>query len=144
MTRNLLRTTVAALAVGAILAAAPVAHAAKPIGNGGGGGKPPKPGSGGTGTITLVTPDDGVANWGDSVRFNVSTLSTTQPYVRLVCSQGGQVVAHGREAYWDGSLDDGDFGLYSGSWTGGAADCTAKLEKPDATVLGTTSFHVEP
>lgn len=145
MHRNLLRTTIrtaiAGLAVAAIVASATVASAGKPTTSGGGGKG--KPSSGGTGTITLVVPADGVANWGDQVRFTVSTNSTTQPYVRLVCSQDGQVVATGREAYYPGTLDDGNFGLYSSTWTGGAADCTAKLEKFDATVLGTTTFHVD-
>jgi hypothetical protein len=145
MQRTLLRTTVraavGALAIAAIVATASVASAGKPTASGGGG--KPKPGTGGTGTISLVLPADGVANWGDQIRFNVSTTATTQPYVRLVCTQDGQVVASGREAYYPGTLDDGNFGLYSSMWTGGAADCTAKLEKRDGTVLGTTSFHVD-
>ena len=145
MNRTLLRTTVrtvvAGLAVAAIVVSATAASAGKPTTHGGGGKG--KPGTGGTGTITLVAPADGVANWGDQVRFTVSTSSTTQPYVRLVCTQDGQIVASGREAYYPGTLDDGNFGLYSSMWTGGAADCIAKLEKFDATVLGSTSFHVD-
>jgi hypothetical protein len=112
----------------------------KPGGGGHGGG-----GSGGSGTISspvLLDTADTVVNYGDWIRFNISTSSTSEPWVRLSCSQGGIVVAQGSEGYFERSLDDGDFGLYSPSWTSGAADCTAKLTKPDGSVLATTSFHV--
>ena len=114
----------------------------------GGGGKGPKGGgsTGGTGTISLpiiVESADAVVSYGDKVRFDISTTSTTEPWVRLTCYQGGTLVAQGSEGYFERSLDDGVFGLYSGMWQGGAADCTAKLTKADGSVLGTTSFHVE-
>ena len=113
---------------------------------GGGGGKPPKPGTG-TGTISspvLVDTTDSVVNHGDFIRFNVSTSATTEPWVKLYCNQGGTLVAQGSEGYFERSLDDGVFGLYSPMWTSGDADCTAKLTKPDGSVLATTSFHVYP
>ena len=120
-------------------------------GAGGGGGKHGGGGNttGGSGTITLVTPPvvdgngDGVANWHDVVRFNVSTSSTSQPYVNLYCYQNGALVAGGSEGYFPGALDDGNFGLYAPSWMSGAADCTAKLVNGSGSVLGTTSFHVD-
>jgi hypothetical protein len=115
----------------------------------GGGGGHGKPGSGsGGGTISLASPlvvdnnGNGSPNWRDVVRFNVST-STTQPYVNLYCYQNGAFVAGGSEGYFAGALDDGNFGLYGGSWAGGAADCTAKLVNSSGSVLGSTSFHVD-
>lgn len=120
-------------------------------GNGGGGGKPGGGGghggggnTGGSGTISApVNLTDSVLSHGDRIRFNVSTTSTSEPWVRLYCYQGGALVAQGSEGYFERSLDDGVFGLSSPSWASGAADCTAKLTKPDGSVLATTSFHVD-
>jgi hypothetical protein len=114
-------------------------------GHRGGGGSS----TGGSGTISLASPlvrdnnGNGTPNWGDAVRFNVSTTSTTTPWVFLTCYQGGSLVAQGSEGYFEGSLDDGNFGLYSPMWTSGAADCTAKLESWGGSVLGSTTFHVD-
>src|SRR5262245_14661198 len=81
-------------------------------GKGGGGGGHSKPGGGGTtggsGTISLVTPPvvdnngNGAPNYHDVVRFNVSTGSTTTPYVNLYCYQNGKFVAGGAEGYFPG------------------------------------------
>ena len=114
-------------------------------GQGGGGGKPPKGGgSGGTGTISLpilVDPTDSVVNYGDFIRFEISTSATTEPWVKLRCYQSGTLVVTGSEGYFERALDDGVFGLYSGMWTGGAADCDARLTKTDGTVLARTTFQ---
>ena len=108
----------------------------------GGGGKGPK--RGGTGTISLVLLEstDGLAHYGQRVTFNVSTTATTEPWVYVKCYQGGVLVGQGSEGFFERSLDDGVFWLGSPSWTGGEADCTADLTKPDGSVLGSTSFHV--
>jgi len=117
-------------------------------GGGGGHGKPSGGSTGGSGTVSLVTPPvvdnngDGLPNWHDVVRFNVSTTSTSTPYVNLYCYQNGSFVAGGSEGYFPGALDDGNFGLYGGSWSGGAANCTAKLVNGSGSVLGSTSFVV--
>jgi hypothetical protein len=134
--RVVLAGLVAALAIGMI--AGPVL-AAK--GGGKGGGKP----SAGTGTISgpvLVQSADNVVSYHDLIRFTVSTTSTTEPWVRLECYQGGTLVAVGSEGYFERALDDGTFGLYSPSWTGGAADCTAKLTTSSGAELARTSFYV--
>jgi hypothetical protein len=89
------------------------------------------------------TNGNGSPNWHDVVRFNVSTSSTSSPYVNLYCYQNGAFVAGGSEGYFPGALDDGNFGLYGGSWAGGAADCTAKLVNGSGSVLGSTTFHVD-
>lgn len=116
-------------------------------GNGGGrgGGPKPKPGTG-TGTIEMVMVDtsDTVANWGDTVTFNVATTATSEPWVNLKCWQDGSLVAEGWNGFFERSLTGRNFGLYSAAWTGGAAECTAYLTTPQRAVLGSTSFGVEP
>ena len=133
----------AVIAVAAILALA--CPSAALAGKSGGGGKPSggTTGSGG-GTISLVllNSTDGLPHWGQQITFNISTTATDQPWVHLKCIQNRTVVAEGWDGYFDGSLSGRNFGLYSGKWSGGAADCTGYLEKPDWTVLAATSFHV--
>ena len=96
------------------------------------------------GSISLVLLDstDGCAHYGQSVTFNVSTTATTEPWVNLKCYQNGVLVAEGWNGYFDRSLTGRNFGLYSPSWTGGAADCTASLTTPQKAQLASTSFHV--
>jgi hypothetical protein len=114
-------------------------------GNGGGGHGGGKP-TAGTGTISLVLVDstDGLAHYGQWVTFNVSTTATTEPWVNLKCWQSGTLVAEGWNGYFERSITGVNFGLYSPAWTSGAADCTAYLTTPQKSVLGWTSFHVEP
>lgn len=125
---------VAALLVGLCLATAPAALAGKPA------RKPPA----GSGSVSMVLLDstDGLAHWGQRITFNVSTTATTEPWVVLKCYQNGALVAQGSEGFFERSLDDQIFILYSPSWTGGAADCTATLTTPQWAVLGSNSFHV--
>ena len=148
------RTIASAIAVGLLGAAlvSGTALAGKPSGAGGGG---PKGGGGstaGTGTIGLATPlvvdrnGNGLPDYTDVVTFNISTTATTTPYVNLVCTQNGVMVASGWRGYWAGSLDTSwNFGLESGAWPGGAADCTAYLKmqtKQGWSILASTSFPV--
>jgi hypothetical protein len=132
---------IAALTIGLI---AGTAMAGK--GGNGGGGKG-KPGGGGTvvggGTISApINLSDGALSWGDRIRFDI-TSSAAEPWVKLFCYQGGALVAQGSEGYFERSLDDGVFGLYSPSWSSGAADCTAKLTNSSGDVMAQTSFHVD-
>lgn len=132
------RFALALAAVAALcLAAAPAALAGK-------GGRP-KP-SGGSGSISLVALDstDGMAHHGQRVRFNVATTATTEPWVVLKCYRNGALVLNGSEGYFERSLDDGVFGLWTPSWTAGDADCTASLTTPQWSVIASTSFHVYP
>jgi hypothetical protein len=120
------------------LATAPAAFAGK-------GGRPKPPPTGGTGgtiSLVLLNSTDGLAHWGQKVTFNVSTTATTEPWVILKCYQNAAMVTQGWEGFFERSLDDGIFGLYSGMWTGGAADCTATLTTPQWAPLASTSFHV--
>ena len=145
------RTILSAIAVG-LLAAALVSSSALAARGGGGGHKGGGGSTGGTGTIALATPlvvdnnGNGLPNYTDVVTFNISTTATTTPYVNLVCTQNGVLVASGWRGYWAGSLDTSwNFGLESGAWPGGAADCTAYLKmqtKQGWSILGSTSFGV--
>jgi hypothetical protein len=84
---------------------------------------------------------NGLPNWGDTITFNVSTTATTQPYVEVTCSQNGAVVYSAWAGFYDSYPWPGSqlMPLYSPSWTGGAADCTAVLD-PN---LATLKFHVD-
>ncbi len=129
---------VAALVVGMI---AGTAFAAKGGGHGGGGN------TGGTGTITLVLMNGATApQFGGQVTFNVSTTSTTSPFVNLVCYQNGQQVSSNWQGFFDGAMGNQWFYLGpSPSWSGGAATCTAYLDKYTGkgwSVLASTSFSV--
>jgi hypothetical protein len=75
---------------------------------------------------------------GDSMRFTVPTIGT--PLITLLCYQGTSLVyvAGGYPA-------DFVFVLGSGSWTSGAAECTATVKTTvdsKTTTLGTLSFDV--
>ena len=134
--------TTAAAATVTFLATASPAQAGKPSG----GGKPPG-GGGSTSSLQLVvlTGGDSVPNWGEDVTFNVSTTATTQPYVDLVCSQGGTVVYSATSGFyasypwpWTQTMN-----LASQSWTGGSAACTGTLYMfagKGKTVLATLPF----
>jgi hypothetical protein len=117
----------------------------------GGGSKP----SGG-GTISLVLPpdrdtnSDGLPNWGDAISFNVSTTATTSPFVNLQCYQNGALVENDWRGYFVGSLDypNRTFGLGSGGWQSGAADCTSYIKYYSShgkiNTVASTNFHVNP
>lgn len=113
-----------------VLALVPAAVAGK---GGGGGGHKPGGGSGGSGSLSLVVVsspyNDGLVHWGGQITFNVSTTATTEPHVSVQCSQNGTVVYGAATGYyasypwpWTQTMT-----LSSGSWTRGAANCTASL-----------------
>lgn len=116
--------------------------------NGHGGG-----GSAGSSSISLVVLSPAGAagslttspSYGDQVTFDVSTTETAYPYVNLLCYQGRTLVAEGWAGFFDGALGTGTFTLWSPSWLGGAADCTANLDVNSGgrwKVLASTGFHV--
>jgi len=127
MTPRIARTTqIAALVL--VLALVPAAFAAKA--SHGGGGK-----NYGTSSISLHEPlvydanGDGVPNWGDTVRFDVSTTVTTEPFVELICSQNGVVVYGANTGYFDSYAWPWTQNMKLGSqmWTAGDADCVATM-----------------
>jgi hypothetical protein len=113
----------------------------------GGGAKPSGTSGSSSLRLVLVNSTDGLPHYGQDVRFDVSTTQTSEPHVRLSCSQGGSVVLTAQTGYyasypWPSSQT---MTLASGAWTGGAADCTATLYwfNGSKTVTGATlGFHV--
>jgi hypothetical protein len=115
----------------------------------------PHSGSGGKGggTSTISGPamindlnSDGLANWGDHITFNVTTLAT-YPYVNLTCYSNGAAVLTQTAGFWPDYVWGQTYALENGTWTSGAADCTAVLysqssKKPQT--LATLNFHVNP
>lgn len=139
------RITALVLTAG-LLAVAPTAYAAKPSASGGGkGGKP----AGGSSSFSLVLLDstDGVAHWGQRVTFDIQTTQTDKPYVDVACSQAGSVVYRNSAGYYSGYPWPWNqtMTLSSQAWTGGDADCSARLYSVSnsgaTTTLATMTFH---
>lgn len=141
----MLRTTALMASLVAALAVTAPAFAA----NGHKGGEPS-----GSSSISLVVLSDAEAlsatanapRYGDWVTFEVDTNETDYPWVNLKCYQDGALVAEGWDGFFEDALGDGVFGLYSGLWTGGAAECTASLKTSARNrwrELASTSFHVD-
>jgi len=145
MPKFLPRLALSATMVALCLTFAPSALAAK-----GGGGNT----SGGGGStsasssisLVVLNSTDGLPHWGGEVTFNTSTTATDQPFVNLLCYQNGVLVAEGWAGFFEGALNSGyTFGLDSGAWQSGAADCTAWLDmhtRHGWRQLASTSFHV--
>ncbi len=146
---SFLQITLFALIFGAMGVFAVLQSSAAP-GGGKGGGKPNQ----GTGSLSLVMEKDvngdGLPNHGDFIKFNVATTATDKPWVNLKCYSGSTLIAEGWETYFDGGLGNGIFGLYSGPWTSGAAECTAYLKlfdgkgNDDYSTITSISFRVNP
>jgi hypothetical protein len=134
----------AALAVAAltILGASAPALAAK------GGGHTTSSG-GSTLELVLLDSTDGVAHYGQSVTFNVSTSASATPMVSVDCYQGSDHVYTAMGGFYDSNPWPWTkiFNLASGAWTGGAADCHAVLyyhtRNGRYSTLATNDFHVE-
>lgn len=117
-----------------------------------GGGRPG--GGGGTTSssslsVVMVTDadSDGITSHGDTITFNITTADTAEPNVSLSCKQGGVVVYGAVAGFyagypwpWTTNME-----LLSPNWSGGAADCTAVLQKYSGTKvlnLATINFTV--
>jgi len=86
-------------------------------------------------------------HWGNQVTFAVSTTATDRPYVLLNCYQNGAWLYAAQAGFYASYPFSQVFTLSSTAWTGGAADCKARLGKLNAygtkfTELASTSFHV--
>jgi hypothetical protein len=102
--------------------------------------------SSGTLELVLVNSTDGLPHWGQQVTFKVSTTATTEPHVDLNCYQNGTLVYAATTGYYDSYPWPSTqiMTLRSNSWTGGDADCAAKLYYFDGRktpVVATLSFH---
>jgi hypothetical protein len=147
--KSVLKHSAQAVAEGSLIALLVVGLMAGSVfaAKGGNGGKPGGGSTAGSGTIVVAYMDGATeAHFGARVTFTVSTASTAYPYVHLMCSQNGVLVAEGRQGFFSTAL--GNEWFYLGptpAWQGGAADCRANLEKYSSKgwgVLATTSFHV--
>jgi hypothetical protein len=141
MTKAIGTRIAATVLLGLGLVVAPAAFAGK----GGNGGKPT---TGGSPSVRLVVldPDDGGANYGEQVTFEIYQTATSSPYVRLACYQSGVLVGEAWRGFFPDSLSGQNFYLGgSTQWQSGAADCTASLmmyTKQGWKPLAATSFHV--
>ena len=134
---------IALLVVALVLAPAALA------GKGGGGAK----GHGGSGTtaggtidLVLLDSTDGLAHWGQRVTYTVSTTATVYPYVSTTCYKGTTLVLSTSAGFFPSYPwpDAQIVPLKTQVWTGGDADCTARLYSMDGgrqTILKTLSFH---
>lgn len=78
-------------------------------------------------SLVLLDSADDVPNWGERVTFAVSTDVTEWPFVQLDCYQGGELVYAMSAGFWEGYRFTKTYTLRSSYWTGGAADCVARL-----------------
>ena len=117
------------------------------------GGKPGGGGSASGSSIKIAAPlvsdanGNGLPNYGDVLLFDISTTATSQPWVNLRCYQNGALVLNHWNGYFEGALNfNWYFGLASSAWQGGAADCTASLNRATSrgwSQLASMSFRVD-
>lgn len=143
-----MRRTAVLLVITGLLAIAPTAYAAKPSASGGGGKGGGKTTGSSSFSLVLLDSTDGVPHWGQRVTFSIQTTQTDRPYVDLTCSQNGTVVYRNSAGYFDGYPWPWNqtMTLSSQAWTGGDADCSARLYSATnsgaTTTLATMTFHV--
>ena len=98
--------------------------------------------SGGTISINEAAP----YRFGQRMTFTVSAPGVASPFVVNECFQGGVRVYSEVHGMWPGALYGSTFTLGpTSTWTGGDADCTAKLDdqsRKRPVVLAEISFHV--
>lgn len=140
--RHPARSILTALLAASLVAALAVAPAfAKGGGNtkaGGGGGHGGHKTSGGTLSVVMVKDlnNNGAPNWGDTVTYDVSKVTVTNPYITTTCTQNGTLVLSTWAGYYDGYLWPAaqNILLKSDLWTGGAASCTGVLYGTSTTI----------
>ena len=99
--------------------------------------------------LSVVSGPDQVPNWDEKVTFKVDTTGiTSEPHVDLTCTQNGTVVLGATTGFYDSYPWPWTqvMTLSSNSWTGGAADCTARLYYFDgrkSPTIKTLSFHAD-
>ena len=98
--------------------------------------------------LKVVSGPDLAPSWGDDVTFEVKTSATPEPHVELICRQSGTVVYGATAGFFDGYAWPWTkvMNLRSQQWSGGGADCTARLYYFDGrrqTTLRTETFRAE-
>jgi hypothetical protein len=106
-------------------------------GGGGGGGGHKGGGTTYTGSFVGANPvmvtDNGTpgVSYGDAITFSVTDTATYYG-VRVVCSQNGVQVWTQTQGFYPGWMWGTTYWLTGGSWTSGAANCTATLFSQNA------------
>ena len=136
------RVALTLLVAALVFASVPAALAGRGGKPGGGGGSTS---SSGSFSLVLLNSSDGLPHWGQNVTFTVST-SVSQPFVGLQCFKSGTLVYSASAGFFPDYPWSQIYPLASGTWSSGAADCTATLYAYSSTgkksTLGTMSFHV--
>ncbi len=106
-----------------------------------------KPNSSSSIRLVMLSASASGPHWGDKVTFAVSTNASDRPYVLLNCYQNGVWLYAAQAGFYASYPFSQVFTLSSTAWTGGAADCKARVGKLNAygtkfTELASTSFHV--
>ena len=95
--------------------------------------------------LRMLDSTDQVPNWAEDVTFDVTT-NADQPFVNLRCAQGDALVYDGWAGFYPGAWFGQTFTLSSAYWSGGDADCNARLVKFGRNgrerVLAKLPFHV--
>jgi len=65
--------------------------------------------------------------YGSTITFDVQTNQTDHPNVNVRCYQGSAFIFDGWASFWPGAMTGENFVLSSNYWTGGSANCTARL-----------------
>lgn len=84
--------------------------------------------------------------FGGDITFDVATTQTERPFVNVRCYQGQTFVYDAWHGFFAGYYTDAVFTLASSYWSGGSANCTARLvdfgNGGRERTLATTSFAV--
>jgi hypothetical protein len=77
-------------------------------------------------TVRSASATAGPAFGGD-ITFDVATTQTERPFVNVRCYQGQAFVYDAWHGFFAGYYTDAVFTLASSYWSGGSANCTARL-----------------
>jgi len=125
------------------------AFAGKGGGSGTSGGHNKGGGTAGTGTLSgpvLLNSTDGLAHYGQSITFKVTSTSRYY-FVRATCDQSGTRVWEQTQGFYPGWLWGTTYVLDGLRWTSGAADCKAvlysqNLDGSNQQTQASLTFHV--
>ena len=98
--------------------------------------------------LRVISGPDLMPSRGDDVTFDVKTSATAEPHVDLTCTQAGKVVYGATTGFYDSYPWPWTqvMNLGSQEWSGGGADCTARLyyfNGKRTTTLKTLTFRAE-
>jgi hypothetical protein len=135
------RALVVPVAALAAVAATVPAFAAKGAGSGATSGS-----TGSSLSVVVETGPDQVPNYGETITFNV-TSPVDKKWVDLLCSQNGKQVYSQTAGFFPDYPWAPDYTLSSAYWTGGAAQCNARLYTTNSrgkqSTLATLAFTVQ-